>query len=456
VTSHESSFGAQIVPPAGRSRLQGIGSRLLRAERPIFAMFQSVGTQVFILAINFLTGVITARLLGPQGRGVYTAIAVWPTLFGALAAAGSNSAIVVRLRKAPEAAGAIASASLVLAAASCALAIGLGASVLPALMTQYTPAVIRFAQLCLVSVLVNGLQQVLRQTFAGVGQYSSCNLTQLLPQLFHLIALASLIPFAAVTSHSAILALLISGAAAVVVLLPRFFRSVKPHLAGTRSELRNLSSYSLRAAPMDIVFALSANADRLVLIPLLPASQLGFYAVAFSFSRVIQLVQPAIASVFLAQMSAQNETGGRQLHDHACRFLLAALLGGAALLWICGERLLVLAYGAEFAAANTIFRLLVAEASLAVLSQVTIQLFLSRDRPGVASTIQVIALGLSLILLLELVPRYGTEGAAAALLITGAVRWVLLLGAVKVILKQRLPRLYLTLGDFHYVRGRLR
>ena len=63
MTSHESSFGAQIVPPVGR-----FGSRLLRAERPIFAMFQSVGTQVFILAINFLTGVITARLLGPEGR----------------------------------------------------------------------------------------------------------------------------------------------------------------------------------------------------------------------------------------------------------------------------------------------------------------------------------------------------------------------------------------------------
>ena len=94
--------------------------------------------------------------------------------------------------------------------------------------------------------------------------------------------------------------------------------------------------------------------------------------------------------------------------------------------------------------------------ALAVLSQVTLQLFLSRDRPGVASTIQVIALGLSLILLLELVPRYGPVGAAAALLITGAVRWVLLLAAVKVILNQRLPRLYLTRGDFHYVRGRLR
>jgi O-antigen/teichoic acid export membrane protein len=456
VTAPETSFAVEAGAPFRRSRLKDIGADLVRGRRPIFAMFQSVGTQAFILAINVLTGVITARLLGPEGRGVYAAVTIWPTLFGSLAAAGLNSAIVFRIRKVPGAAGSIATAALLLASVSSLVAMAIGAMLLPVLMDQYSPAIVSFAQACLVCVAVNSLQQLLRQAFAAVGRFGYCNLTQLLPQLFHLIALVSIVVVTALTAHNAILALLVSGAVAVLALLPAFIRILRPVFAHTWSELRQLAFFGMRAAPMDLVFALATSADRLVLIPLLPASDLGFYAVAFSFSRVIQLVQPAIVSVFLAQMSAQSEAGGRQLHDHACRFLIAALAVGCAVLWIGGERLLAFTYGAQFASANTVFRILVVEASLAVISQVTVQLFLARDRPGVVSTIQVIVLGLSLAMLLTLVPLYGAVGAAAALLIAGAARWAMLLAAVKLVLKQPLPRLYLLRGDLQYVSRRLR
>jgi O-antigen/teichoic acid export membrane protein len=125
-------------------------------------------------------------------------------------------------------------------------------------------------------------------------------------------------------------------------------------------------------------------------------------------------------------------------------------------LWLAGEWLLGFAYGAEFAAAIGIFRLLIIEASLGVLAQVSVQLYLARDRPGVVSTIQSITLAISLALLLTLVPRFGAIGAAAALMSAGVVRWLLLLGGVRAILKLPLPRLYLNGEDWRYVRSRLR
>jgi len=80
-------------------------------------------------------------------------------------------------------------------------------------------------------------------------------------------------------------------------------------------------------------------------------------------------------------------------------------------LWFAGAPLLRLAYGTEFSAANTIFRLLVIEASLGALSQVTAQLYLSHNRPGFVSTIQVCVLGATLAALLLLVPAYGAKKA---------------------------------------------
>ena len=40
-------------------------TQVLRGERPLFAMFQTLGTQGLILCANLATGILMARLLGP-------------------------------------------------------------------------------------------------------------------------------------------------------------------------------------------------------------------------------------------------------------------------------------------------------------------------------------------------------------------------------------------------------
>jgi antigen flippase len=448
-----------VLQPEG-SRLRRAAGQLARGDRPLFAMFRSVGTQALIVLMNVVTGIITARLLGPEGRGEYVAITLWPPLLALLATAGLNSAVVFRIRKNPGSADAVAGAALALALGWSMVLIATGAVLLPFLMKGYAASTVLFAQLCLGAVAVNATQIVVKQSFAGTGQYWFSNLTHLLPQSFHLIALVGLMLVVTVTAHGAALALFLSGALAVIAVWPRFLRSLKPKLfklrnADVRAELGELRSYSMRAAPSGLVTALVTYSDRLVLIPLLSPRALGFYAVAFSFSRVVQFVQPALQSILLSHMAGQGESAPR-VHDIACRLLIVLLTAACVFLWLAGEWLLGFAYGAEFATANHLFRLLVVEASLGVLAQVTVQLYLARDRPGVVSAIQSITLAVSLALLLTLVPRFGAEGAAIALLAAGTVRWILLLGGLRAILKLPLPRLWLNGEDLRYIRSRLR
>jgi len=443
------------LPPPVHLRLWQWSVRILRGERPLLAIFRSFGAQALILAMNVTTGIVTARMLGPAGRGIYVAVTLWPPVLSTLAMAGLGSAVIFRLRRCPENVGSIAGAALLLGALSSMGVTAIGSALLPAFMTRYAAPTVLFAQVCLVNVWINSSQAVIKQTFAGTGRYWYCNLTHLLPQLFHLSALLAIVIFATLTPRKAAMALLLSSGAAVLVMLPRFMRVARPRLRGSLLELRQLTSYSARAATTDVVFTLATYSDRLVLIPLLSASELGFYAVAFSFSRVIQFVQPAVVSVFFSHLSAQSDAEASRLHDYAYRFLAACLVAGCGIFWLAGPFLLGLAYGPEFTAANTIFQLLVIEASLGVLSQVTVQLFLSRNRPGIVSAIQAAVLCCSVAALLLLVPRYGAVGAALSLLGAGTVRWLLLLGAMKGILRLPLPRLYPSRGDFQYVLGRL-
>jgi O-antigen/teichoic acid export membrane protein len=438
-----------------RSRLGRLAA-LVRGDRPLVAMLRSAGTQAVIVLMNMLTGIITARLLGPEGRGVYAAVALWPSLLGMLATAGLGSAVIFRLRRFPDTQGPIAGAALLLGIGYAVVMIAAGAALLPWFMGQYSATTILFAQACLVTVAFNASQIVMKQTFAGLGQYWYCNLTHLLPQLFHLLLLLGVIAVALMTPSYAALALFGSSALAVLVMLPKFLRSARPRLSGVTGEMRALSSYSMRAAPTGLVSALLLFSDRLVLIPLLPARELGFYAVAFSFSRVIQFVQPALQSIFLSHMSAQEADVARRVHDEASRVLIACLVSGCVVLWLAGEWLLVLFYGTEFKAATWIFRFLILEASLSVLSQVTVQLFLSRDRPGLVSGIQGVMLLVSFALLLALVPVYGGLGAAIALATAGVLRWLVMLYVMRRVLGGPLPRLWLNAADLRDLVSRVR
>jgi len=437
-------------------KLQRLCGSVLRGERPLAALFQTVGAQGLILAANLLTGIITARCLGPQGRGEYAAVSAWPQFLSMIAMAGLSSAIVFRMRGTPARTGAIAGAALLAGAVAAALCVTLGVLLLPWFLGNYSPEVVTFAQLCLVSVFVNVTHMIVKQGFIGATQYARSNIANVLPQVLYLPALLILIPLGAMDARGAVLALLGSGALALLMLLPGFLRRVRVRFDDTREELPALLHYSTRAWLGELVFTLATYADRLVLIPLLSPAELGLYAVAFSFSRLVQLVQPAILSVFFSQLSCREPLHAKRLHDHALRLLLVALALGCALLWLTGERLLIATFGAEFASALSIFRFLVIEASLGVLSQVTVQLFLACNRPGFVSALQGSVLALALLLLLVLVPAYGAVGAAAALAATGALRWLALLAAIPRVLGFPLPGLLANREDLQFMLRRLR
>jgi O-antigen/teichoic acid export membrane protein len=251
-------------------------------------------------------------------------------------------------------------------------------------------------------------------------------------------------------------ALFLGGALAVLAMVPGFIATARPSLAGALSRLRALNSWSLRAAPAGMVTALALYADRLVLLPLLPAAELGLYAVAYSFSRLIQFVQPALQSIFLSHLSGQDAAGAKLAHDHAVRFLLVALAAGCGVLWLTGGWLLGFMYGGAFVEAVGAFRILVIEASFGVLAQLTLQLYMANDRPGFASGVQSATLVVSLVLLLALVPERGGQGAAIALAIAGGLRWLALLFALRPVLGLTRPRLWLTRADWRYFMSRLR
>ena len=62
------------------------------------ATVQTLLANVLILGVNFGTGIITARLLGPVGRGEQAAIILWPQFLAYALTLGLPSAMLYNLR----------------------------------------------------------------------------------------------------------------------------------------------------------------------------------------------------------------------------------------------------------------------------------------------------------------------------------------------------------------------
>lgn len=77
-----------------RGLFPGFGAKLLRARGGFFAMLQTLLAQGATLVVNVGTGVITARMLGPVGRGEFAAACLWLILPALIATSGLRSAVV--------------------------------------------------------------------------------------------------------------------------------------------------------------------------------------------------------------------------------------------------------------------------------------------------------------------------------------------------------------------------
>ena len=61
------------------------------------------GTNVAVLALGLVTGVISARVMGPAGKGVFNAVTVWLSVFSGLAGVGLGTAFISAYGRASDA-----------------------------------------------------------------------------------------------------------------------------------------------------------------------------------------------------------------------------------------------------------------------------------------------------------------------------------------------------------------
>jgi O-antigen/teichoic acid export membrane protein len=430
-------------------------NKILLARTAATSVVQSLVVKALVLVLTLGCGMITARALGPAGRGAQSAIVLWPYLVSGLAGLGISPALTYHTSRSRHSEGGFLFAAVILTAAAGAIGAAVGSFVVPFYLTRYSPDVIRSAQVILLFSPAILLGNVFRANLEARGLFAPSNASRLWPTLFTLLGLAVLWLLHALTPFTAGLTLFVPLVVQTVWLGCDLAERFSFNLHSLIPDSRTLLSYGLRTYGTDVFFTLSSQVDQAVIIVFLSPASLGLYTVALAASRTLNVLQISLNMVLLPKASGLEFDKALALVGRMVRISNLVTFAGALVSLAIIPVVLPLFYGGAFTAAAPITRVLIGETFLMGAASVLAQAFNSTGRPGTVTLLQAGWIATSIAFLVLLVPRMGLSGAAFALLLSSLVRLVATLFCYPLVLHRPIPRLVPTGGDVGYMMSKI-
>ncbi len=409
-----------------------------------------------MLAINLGTGLIIARALFPKGRGEQAAMTLWPTVICGLLTFGLPVALRYYAARDRERSAELLSVALVYGTVLGFLGILAGVVFLPHWLSNYNVHVIRFAQWMMLLAPVTMIAWFLQAFLEARGDFRQSNAILYIPPAATLLGLLALLVVHRLTPYTSSLVYAIPSVLFTAWRFIALRRFIRLPIADFREATLLLFRYGMGAYGINVLTTLSSQIDQALIMKFLSAADLGAYTVALTVARLPALIAQSLAVVLTPRASALEPDAAFALVARAARLTLAATAVAAVILALIVPKALPLLYGRPFAVSVGITQILFFQVVLVSTNTVLAQGFLATGRPTVLTVLQVLGLATTVPLMLMLIPRFGLQGAALALLGSGVLRMACMLVTYPVVLKRSPPSLILRRADVRYVITLLR
>ena len=400
---------------------------LIEAKSGVSAILQTGLANAAVQASNICCGIVTARTLGPGGRGALAAMIMWPQILAYCLAFGIPTSSLFWIKRKPDSASQLVGAAVALCLAAGTIATFLGILIIPRLLHTYTPGVVHFSQAVMVLAPLSLLSVTFTSQIQAANHFKVYNAYRFLAPVSILIVLLAERATHRLTPESAALAYLLAGVPALIWVALWVFQHFRPKFDQIGGSAKTLLSYGLRAWGADLLGTVANQLDRVLVVSLLSPEAMGLYVVAQSAANVLSILPNAVAPVTLPRSSGMGKPEIIELTGKAGRLTLVVMTTAALPLLIAGKFLLRLVYGAKFSAAALVLPFLAVETIFDGLTYVLSQAFLAAGFPGTVTMLEASGLIVCVPLLYWLVPNFGLRGAGCALMLGTLVRFAVVL-----------------------------
>lgn len=436
--------------------LQLIKPRKIRGS--IGNVLQIFASNIFMLGINVLNGIMIARFLGPEGRGEQAAIIMWPQFLAYCLTLGIPSALVYYMKKKEEDQGTHYITALYMSVILGIIAMVIGAALIPLWMKGYSQDVTQFAVWALVMTPVAMVGTVNTAALQAREEFMLYSVSRYFPLVGTMILLCGLIITGNFTPFFSSAAYLFPVLPVAIWITLRLVSQYKARQRNKLKSSRKLLNYGIRSYGTDIAGTFSGYIDQILVVGLLSPASLGLYVVSLNLSKIVNMIQNSITSVLFPKASGLGQSEAILLTFKVYRISTLVTIFVGFGVFVVAPYLLILLYGESFGGAIPVFRLLIFQTAIASLSWVLSQGFMSTGKPGTVTVIRILSLGLNVALMRVLIPMLEIKGAAISLLITSVIEFLAILLIYRFKYSMKLKDFIVSKSDilwlFRQVRGR--
>lgn len=368
------------------------------------------GVNAVVILAALVTGPITARALGAEGRGELAAILAVLTMTPWVLDLGLSQWLArerARSGKLPELLGAALPVAL-----GCSLVGVLAAIPLSHALGAGSPVVVTYLQIGLFLAPVSVVLQTLIGLAIGESRWRLFSATRILGSVVPAFAIVILAVVDHLTVGSAAAVYLISSLVSLAILLPLVRGTGRLVLDRARS--RAAAAFGAKSWLSTLAGVATNRLDQVLMAGLVASRELGLYAVAVSIASLTYGLSIAVSSALYPRVAE----GEARLAARSCRIVIGIVTLAALVLGILSPPLIPFVFGSEFdGAVPMVILLLLASIPMAGAIVLTAALNAGND-PAATMRAEVVGLALTVPALVVLLPVGG--GIAAAYVSFGA------------------------------------
>jgi O-antigen/teichoic acid export membrane protein len=307
---------------------------------------------VVLSILGLATGIIAARLLGPQGRGELAAIQTWPSFLATIGMLGIPEALVYfSAREADQAGRHLGSAMILALLASLPVMLGCYLAV-PLLLSAQSNSVIKAARWYLFLVPIFALVSIPCHALRGRSDLAVWNAVRVMPNIAWLavLVMAWLLAWAEpeLMAGSYLMALALLFFPVIYVVTRRIRGPFWPDFGKAGRMLR----YGLPNVLSSVPQMLNLRLDQMLIAVALPAKVLGFYVIAVAYGSAVSPFLNALATVLFPRVAAEGDRDRQvTIFARGIRFGVLLSMVMALVFSLLTPWILPLLFGAEFASA---------------------------------------------------------------------------------------------------------
>lgn len=383
-----------------------------RRTEGIPSVGQTSATNVAIIGLGAIAGVIVARALGPHDRGVYAIATVAPTFIGIVGTFGVEEAIVYLAGRTDDqrAVGRMIWGSLALALVMGGIASAI--SVAFQLVLFWRPG-LGVSEVLFIMAACQPLQYVLIQVslahLRAQARYSAWNFLRLLVSLVYLAGMVIVASLGTLTVDGAVLCFIMANVAILLSSVIVICLSRRP--AMSRADIKSMLSYGWKNHLVTVQTYANQQLDQVFLAAMVPAVRLGQYAIAVTYASAGLSLGLAPALQMYSHFSRQ-EKPDRAAYRRLLMRTFILLTASCAVAGALAPIIIPMVFGKGYEMAVEPALILILSSPILSLSAMFSAIWKSAGKPLVAAKAQGVGLVLTLITLPAAIIYLGIVGAA--------------------------------------------